>query len=198
MISCNIMSSVSGFFDPPWSDGDKVIIGGGFLDNCYLGVPFGEPDTSLGLPIDTIGDGICTTISQTEYLPRFYLVDGVYNPRSDTIWEEPDTIDRIGITSPFTTSKYLLLKNNYPNPFTKQTTIEFEITKTQKPISLKIYNSQGQQVNNLIDNLNYSPGDYSIEWDGTGQNGNQLPPGIYYYVLRSKDFVLSKQCILIQ
>jgi hypothetical protein len=124
MYNCNIMKSVQGFNWPP-SYFNHVVIGGGFMDNCYLGIPFtNTADTSLGNPIDTIGDGICNTISTCTTTPRYYMVDGVVNPRGDTLLTG---IDETEIEILPTTTKHLTLKNNYPNPFKNFTTIEFEL-----------------------------------------------------------------------
>ena len=78
---CNIMPSVGGFWLPHLSDYDNVILNGGFLDNCYLGISNYEADVTLGTPIDTIGDGICNTTSTNTIKPRFINIDGVVNPQ---------------------------------------------------------------------------------------------------------------------
>lgn len=63
----------------------KAVIGGGFLDGNYIACEIKEqyvPDTSLGEPIDQIGDGTCNT-SSTDSLQLFIDVDGVKDPRSN-------------------------------------------------------------------------------------------------------------------
>lgn len=57
-----------------------IIVGGGFLDGNYLEC-FGVVDTTLGNPVDEIGDGICNTTSIAP-IPQFRNVDGVTNPKS--------------------------------------------------------------------------------------------------------------------
>ena len=59
IFGCNIMLTVQGFYFGPIYY-DVIIYRGGFLDNCYLGVTSYSADTTLGYPIDTVGDGICT------------------------------------------------------------------------------------------------------------------------------------------
>jgi len=76
LIGCNIRR-VTGVWYPEFST-YSIIINGGFLDNCYV-----KGDTTLGLPLDTIGDGICTTTS-TFYYPCFWKVDGIMHPRSNS------------------------------------------------------------------------------------------------------------------
>ena len=108
IIGCNVSKTVQGCNWPPL-DYDVVIYNGGFLDNCYLPVPFGNfPDTTLGYPIDTIGDGICNTNSTYELHPKFLMVDGVVNPR-DTFLITGINEKEIEILP--TTSNHLILRN---------------------------------------------------------------------------------------
>ncbi len=172
---CDIMpSSVTGF----WFNGGDInynvfVFDGGFLDNCFLGV-----DTTFGFPIDTIGDGICSTTS-TYWWPRFMDVDGVVHPRSDTLLtgineEETEILP--------TTSQFLTL-SNYPNPFSGSTTIEFEIKSKSAAISLLIFNSKGNRVKQLINNESFPPGTHKVNWYGENESGEKVTAGIYFYKL---------------
>jgi len=40
--------------------------------------------------------------------------------------------------------------------------------------------------------------DYSINWDGTDENGKQLPNGIYFYKLSTKDKTIVKKMIILK
>ena len=172
-----------------------TVINGGFLDNCYLyrvnGVYI---DTTLGTPIDTIGDGICNTISTANY-QRFYMVDGVTNPRSTPV--------NIGVQNPEldvlpTTTSYLTLKTNHPNPFRQKTTIPFTVNKKTMEISLSVFNTKGKMVKVFFHDKPFPPGKHNIEWDGTGDTGKQLPPGIYFYKLTTNGMLTTKQAVIIQ
>ncbi len=72
------------------------------------------------------------------------------------------------------------LTRNYPNPFNKHTYIEF-ILQRQARISLKVYDAAGNIIRRLATNVSYGPGRYIVSWDGRDMNGNQVPPGSYYY-----------------
>ncbi len=193
MYGCNIMPGVHSFWGAG-CDYDKVVINGGFLDNCYLGFGNNDADTTLGEPIDTIGDGICSTTS-TNWFPRFMNVDGIVNPRST-----PNVVgvNEIEIDILPTTTKYLVLNKNYPNPFKEQTTIDFEIRKNNIPVSILIYDYKGQVVNKIIENKTYNKGNYSIIWKGDDYCGTKVPSGIYFYKLLSDNQMQVKKAIVVK
>jgi len=143
---CNVLSSVSSFCGGPCVS-DIVILFGGFLDNCYLGFGWTNADTTLGNPMDTIGDGICKTVSTCPTMPRYYMVDGVVNPRGDTLLTGIREAETEILP---TTTDYLVLNNNYPNPFSNFTIISFEVAKPATIISLTIYDSRGNLVREII------------------------------------------------
>jgi hypothetical protein len=191
---CNMLSSVQGFFGGPCVY-DIIILYGGFLDNCYLGFGWTNADTTLGNPVDTIGDGICTTTSMNEWgEPKFFMVDGVVNPRGDTLLTDIDEMETEILP---TTSQYLTL-NNFPNPFNKATTIQFEVKKQKADISLYIYNSSGKLVNKLIENKQYSKGQYEIIWNIDDSMGESILSGIYFYKLIANGQMCVKKAILVK
>lgn len=194
IFNCNIHKSVSGFWFSPLNY-DIVVYRGGFLDNCYLGVPFSNiPDTTLGTPVDTVGDGICNTTS-TNGFKRFMDVDGVVNPRGDTLLTG---IDENEIEILPTTSKHLSLKNNYPNPFEHYTNIEFSIKKREFAVNLIVLDSKGNIVKSLIKNQLLSPGDYQLKWLGDNDTGQKVPDGIYFYKLNAGKNLIVKKAILVK
>lgn len=107
----------------------------------------------------------------------------------------PDDISSIKDVSENPKSASVLLQN-YPNPFSYSTTIEFEL-KTSKQVSLKIYSFSGSQIKTLI-NGNYSPGEYTTTWDGTNSAGNKVPGGIYFYVLMGDNQKISRKMIFLK
>lgn len=83
------------------------------------------------------------------------------------------------------------LSQNYPNPFNSSTIIEYEIY-SQSYINLAIYNSLGEFVSNLVNEV--QPQDrYKIEFVA-----KDLPSGVYIYRLQSGDFVSSKKMLLLK
>jgi len=67
---------------------------------------------------------------------------------------------------------------NYPNPFTENTNIEFEIFQ-QANVNLSIYNTSGEMIKVLVSEFK-QPGKYSVQWDATNSNGVSIDSGIYF------------------
>jgi hypothetical protein len=83
------------------------------------------------------------------------------------------------------------LDQNYPNPFNPVTTIQFSLEKSGKTV-LEIYNVLGQKVATLVDG-NLSAGAYRYQWNASG-----MASGIYFYRLRSDNFVATKKMVLVK
>ncbi|MBE9492515.1 MAG: VCBS repeat-containing protein [Bacteroidetes bacterium] len=66
----------------------------------------------------------------------------------------------------------------YPNPFTSTTTIEYQLER-QSTVIIQIFNSNGQQVEELIQQ-SQPKGRHQIQWDA-----DALPAGIYYYRIQA-------------
>ncbi len=80
---------------------------------------------------------------------------------------------------------------NYPNPFSTSTNIEFTLNTAQK-IELSIYNFLGEEVE-MITNEYLSEGNYGYTW-----NSNNFPNGIYYYILKMNNKIISNSMILMK
>ena len=78
--------------------------------------------------------------------------------------------------------------SNYPNPFNNRTTITFE-NKTKGNVNLTIFNSAGQKVTTVIDEV-LPTGIYNKTVDT-----KNLKPGIYYYNIETSQGVQSKKMI---
>lgn len=89
-----------------------------------------------------------------------------------------------------TPSKYTL-SQNYPNPFNPVTTISYEIPKGDF-VALKVYDLTGKEVASLV-NEKQEAGFYSVRFDGA-----KLSSGVYFYTLKSNDFVSTKKLILLK
>lgn len=89
------------------------------------------------------------------------------------------------------------LFQNYPNPFNPGTAITFSIT-APAPVSLKIYNSLGQEVRTLIAGEQQDAGLHTILWDGTNDAGRPVATGVYVYRMASGRFVETKRMILLR
>jgi hypothetical protein len=84
------------------------------------------------------------------------------------------------------------LFQNYPNPFNPATKINFTLPKDGY-VTLKVYNSLGQEVKTLADDKYYSKGTYSLDF-----NGKSLPSGAYYYRFTGGSFSAVKKMLLIK
>jgi flagellar hook assembly protein FlgD len=59
-------------------------------------------------------------------------------------------------------------------------------------VSLKVYNALGQEVETLLEG-ELSAGDHSVMWNASGKAS-----GMYFYRLKSGDFVSVKKCLLLK
>jgi hypothetical protein len=97
------------------------------------------------------------------------------------------------------------LSQNYPNPFNPTTTIKFTIPTSplnpspyqgegnrERLIALKVYDVLGNEIETLV-NEEQPAGEYEVEFDGTG-----LPSGIYFYQLRTGNYIETKKMVLIK
>lgn len=89
-----------------------------------------------------------------------------------------------------------ILNQNYPNPFSDYTSIDFEINET-KQISINVYDFSGVRVKTLY-NRNCSSGKYNLSWDATNESGQKVASGVYFYILKANNQQLSKKMILIK
>jgi hypothetical protein len=83
------------------------------------------------------------------------------------------------------------LGQNYPNPFNHSTTISYQLPDDGF-VSLKIYNSIGQEVATLVNSMQPS-GSYTIDF-----NSENLTGGMYLYTLRLNDQVQSNKMFLLK
>lgn len=83
-------------------------------------------------------------------------------------------------------SNNLALENvmNYPNPFTNNTNFVFEHNQKDNfmDVQIRIYNIMGQLVRTIYEQSEGSSTRINpIRWDGTSDNGVNLPAGVYVY-----------------
>ncbi len=80
------------------------------------------------------------------------------------------------------------LFQNYPNPFNPETEIRFYMEKDRR-IELKVYNPLGQLVKTLVKDQMLQ-GFHTVVWDGSNNDGVQMPTGVYIYSLEVRREVL--------
>ena len=164
--------------------------------------------------IDPDGDQLIYSVSSDNSDVKFVLPTGTNNliinrdDRNllvDNARVFIDVQDITGLTLPtqeFNLSvfdgKNVRFEQNFPNPFSDQTTFRFNL-KEDATISLSIYTLNGKLVKDIIKSEAYKGGFYSnITWDGTDNNENKLPSGIYYMILTTKSDIISKKLTIIR
>jgi len=88
------------------------------------------------------------------------------------------------------------LYSNYPNPFNPTTTIKYDLPEQAK-VTLKIYNSLGQEVTTLVKSKQKA-GTQSVTWDGTNESGVSVASGIYFYRIKTENYVKTKKMALLK
>ncbi|HEX2787957.1 MAG TPA: T9SS type A sorting domain-containing protein [Ignavibacteria bacterium] len=83
------------------------------------------------------------------------------------------------------------LFQNYPNPFNPATKIDYYLPKSGHT-SLRIYDITGKMIAALVEGK-MEKGFNSIVFDA-----KSLPSGVYFYILKSNDFVQSKKMVLLK
>jgi hypothetical protein len=84
------------------------------------------------------------------------------------------------------------VSQNFPNPFNPSTIIKYQIPQNSL-VSLKVYNSLGQEVATLVNGM-VNAGSYEVQL-----NSSNLSSGVYYYVIKAgENFVQTKKMILMK
>lgn len=109
-----------------------------------------------------------------------------------TNWLETGSKDGVGIReiTGSIPAEYVL-GQNYPNPFNPTTQIEYSIPKTGF-VSLKVYNTLGQEVATLFEGI-HQVGNYVATFDGA-----RLASGVYMYQLQSENVSITKKFVLMK
>ena len=102
-----------------------------------------------------------------------------------------DTI--VGVRSEVT--NIFSIKGNFPNPFSEQTNIEFEIT-TPGNVTVFIYHNKGTQIQKL-ECFNCQAGKNILQWNSLDKNGNRVQSGVYFYEVHFGDEVQAKKMLVI-
>ncbi len=87
--------------------------------------------------------------------------------------------------------KQFNLSQNYPNPFNPTTVIEYSLPKSGA-VKLAVYDILGKEVASLV-NENQLAGSYKVEF-----NADKLASGIYFYQIRSGNYISTKRMVLLK
>jgi hypothetical protein len=84
------------------------------------------------------------------------------------------------------------LRGNYPNPFNPTTSIIFNLPADYR-VTLKVFNTLGQEVSTLADNALMNRGDHTIAFDAS-----RLPSGVYFYALSAGPYSAARKMVLLK
>ncbi len=84
------------------------------------------------------------------------------------------------------------LSQNYPNPFNPTTAISFNLPKDEL-VSLRLYNTLGQEVQTLVSNDMMGAGTHQITFSAA-----DMPSGVYLYRLTAGSFSETRKMMLVK
>ncbi len=172
------------------------------------------PDTDLGIYFDcgNQDEYLCLNknLSFADSLDQLGLAYRFQSFQGDH-WNRIQTRLQIGITfldsvmSPPTgveddgagISLSAALEQNYPNPFNPQTTIPFTLPGSGN-LKLEIYDLSGRLVKSLAGGELWPAGHFSINWNGTNEQGQAVVSAVYLYRLETGNFSHTKRMILLK
>ena len=88
------------------------------------------------------------------------------------------------------------LNGNYPNPFNGETIISYAIPKDGF-VNISIFNVAGQFIVNLVNDYQLH-GEKKIFWNTKDETGNDVPSGIYYYVVSNGKYKEARTMTLLK
>lgn len=94
-------------------------------------------------------------------------------------------------------SSAVKLGQNMPNPFYRNTLIEYQIV-TKINVCLKIYDVEGRIIITLVDNKPSEPGQYSVNWRGVDNAGREIPAGVYFCHLETDGLSQTRKLVLLR
>jgi hypothetical protein len=121
----------------------------------------------------------------------YVYVTGIGNNNYTTVlyYYYPDTYGQNGNSG--NGNLEFKLTQNYPNPFNPVTEIKYSI-RTDNFVELDIYNTLGEVVSTLVKD-HKSAGSYTVSFDASS-----LPSGMYFYRIKSGDYVETRKMMLIK
>ena len=91
--------------------------------------------------------------------------------------------------------KFELIQNS-PNPFNADTIIQYRLAQPGKT-RLEIFDLTGALVKILVSEPQMT-GEFSVKWDGRDQQHRNVASGVYFYSLRSGNWVTQRKLVLVR
>lgn len=92
---------------------------------------------------------------------------------------EPTTGPQTSIGTP---PPDFFLKQNFPNPFTDTTAIEYGVPVaggSSSTVTITVFDPLQEPVRTLVSNTSHPAGVFRTKWDGRNKRGVQVPSGTY-------------------
>lgn len=147
--------------------------------------------TTLESHMYSFNDDVSSLISNNEKI--FYRLKQI---DFDGSFEYSNTLE-VALSA---SDKFTLVQN-YPNPFNPSTKIKYSIPSVSSiptgrernlNVTLKVYDILGNEIATLVDE--YKPaGNYEVEFSGA-----ELTSGVYFYQLKTNNFIQTKKIILMK
>jgi len=156
-----------------------------FHGNEPVGLPLHCPEPGN---LSAVTEWFLSGLEPGEYTWHLSAVDAAYTSSPRASGSFSMVMTSFGELPSISTGD-LILEQNFPNPFSQETTIRY-ITLSDGFVSLILYNSQGKIVTNLVNEVQ-TAGSYKIM-----MNDADLADGIYYYRLKSGISSLTRKLVV--
>ena len=97
--------------------------------------------------------------------------------------------------------KKTVLLQSYPNPFNPETWIPYELSR-ESNVKIEVYNVNGQLVRTLDFGVQprgrYIGKDKAAYWNGRNEVGEKAASGVYFYVMKTDDFISTRKMFLLK
>jgi len=143
-------------------------------------------------------DGKGETLVPVDPTTKVNYQQPVYWRCSSQLYGSPGKDDSdviLNISEGYELTELYQVGQNYPNPFSNNTYIDYVIPFKSK-VKVEVYSILGQKVANLSDEIQ-DAGKHTIGWNGTGQDGKLLSNGIYFCRISINNYVKTIRLILI-
>ena len=111
-------------------------------------------------------------------------------------WINEGAPEKVSVTVESQLPSHFEILGNYPNPFNPYTRIVINtITHVQGQAS--IVTSSGKSIYDF-GSISFEPGSNSLIWMGKNSRGNFLSSGIYFFILKHGDHILTHRMVLLK
>ncbi|MFC1566135.1 FlgD immunoglobulin-like domain containing protein [Candidatus Neomarinimicrobiota bacterium] len=149
-----------------------------------------------------LGQGTASIPAEYEYLDEFVMPNTTYKYRLADVnyngiitYHATREITIEAIPEVPKIDKFTVLPA-YPNPFNPSVTIRYGLDKDSR-VEIQIYDITGQHISTL-QNIAQLQGWHSVIWNGTNQQGKQVPAGLYLSRIISNEEVKTIKLMLLK